>query len=94
MGIHTGTPELTPERYVGKDVHLGARICAAAWGGQILLSPTTAAHVSATDDLSLRPLGAHALKDIDDPIELAQVLAPGLRADFPPPRTTGAHPTN
>jgi class 3 adenylate cyclase len=30
IGIHTGTPEVTPQGYVGQDVHLGARICAAA----------------------------------------------------------------
>ena len=95
MGIHTGTPEVTEEGYVGSDVHLGARICAAAWGGQILLSPTTAAHVStSSDDISLRSLGAHALKDIDERIELFLIIGPGLRADFPPLRTTGSHPTN
>jgi hypothetical protein len=27
-------------------------------------------------------------------VELFQVLAPGLQEDFPPPRTTGSHPTN
>ncbi|MCA1706916.1 MAG: adenylate/guanylate cyclase domain-containing protein, partial [Actinobacteria bacterium] len=95
MGIHTGTPEVTEEGYVGSDVHLGARICAAAWGGQILVSSTTAAHVSsALDDVTLRSLGAHALKDIDERVELYQVVASGLRADFPPPRAPGSHPTN
>ena len=95
MGIHTGTPEVTDQGYVGKDVHLGARICAAAWGGQILVSPTTAAHLSsALGGVSLRALGTHALNDIDERIELSQVVAPGLRQDFPPPRTTGSHPTN
>jgi predicted ATPase len=95
MGLHTGTPEVTEEGYVGGDVHLGARICAAAWGGQILVSPTTAAHVfTSSDDISLRSLGAHALKDIEERVELSQVVAPGLKQDFPPPRTTGSHPTN
>jgi len=94
MGIHTGTPEVTDEGYVGADVHLAARICAAAWGGQILTSPTTASHLSSAPDLTLRPLGPHVLKDIENPVELFQVIAPGLRADFPPPRTTGSHPTN
>ena len=37
-GIHTGTPHLGPEGYVGEDVHLGARIGAAGHGGQVLLS--------------------------------------------------------
>ena len=32
MGIHTGEPTLTQEGYVGSDVHLGARICAARVG--------------------------------------------------------------
>ena len=74
---------------------MGARICTAAWGGQILVSPTTAAHVfTSSDDISVRLLGAHALKDIDERVELFQVIGPGLRADFPPPRTTGSHPTN
>ena len=33
VGIHTGTPHLGPEGYVGEDVHLGARIGAAGHGG-------------------------------------------------------------
>ena len=42
MGIHTGEPLLTNGRYVGLAVHRAARICAAAYGGQILVSGTTA----------------------------------------------------
>src|ERR671932_2837416 len=38
MGIHTGTPLLTGEGYVGTDVHKAARIAAAGHGQQILLS--------------------------------------------------------
>jgi hypothetical protein len=33
------------------------------------------------DEISLRSLGEHALKDIDDRVELHQVVAPGLRED-------------
>ena len=36
-GIHTGTPLLADEGYVGHDVHRAARIAAAAHGGQIVL---------------------------------------------------------
>src|SRR5437764_5277757 len=35
MGLHTGTPTLTEEGYVGIDVHLGARIAAAGYGEQV-----------------------------------------------------------
>jgi len=41
MGLHTGEPELTPEGYVGLDVHHAARIMSAGHGGQMLLSQAT-----------------------------------------------------
>src|SRR5262245_7106719 len=41
MGLHTGEPLASGERYVGMGVHRGARICAAGHGGQVLLSNTT-----------------------------------------------------
>src|SRR6266508_1287546 len=41
MGIHTGQPSRVDDRYLGLDVHRAARICAAAHGGQVLLSQTT-----------------------------------------------------
>jgi class 3 adenylate cyclase len=34
VGIHTGTPLLTEEGYVGSDVHKAARIAAAGHGGR------------------------------------------------------------
>ena len=42
IGLHTGTPHLTDEGYVGADVHRAARIAAAGHGGQILVSAATA----------------------------------------------------
>jgi class 3 adenylate cyclase len=41
IGIHTGTPHLSDEGYVGEVVHKGARIAAAGHGGQVLLSKET-----------------------------------------------------
>ncbi|MEP6892984.1 MAG: adenylate/guanylate cyclase domain-containing protein, partial [Gaiellaceae bacterium] len=38
MGIHTGEPAVTEERYHGLGVHRAARIMAAGHGGQILVS--------------------------------------------------------
>jgi predicted ATPase/class 3 adenylate cyclase/Tfp pilus assembly protein PilF len=96
MGIHTGEPTVSDEGYVGADVHLGARISAVAWGGQVVISSATAALVGGgeADEISLRSLGEHALKDIDDRVELYQVVASGLREDFPALRSVSAHPTN
>jgi len=44
IGIHTGEVTVAAEdRYVGLAVHRAARICAAAHGGQVVLSQTTQA---------------------------------------------------
>jgi class 3 adenylate cyclase len=59
MGVHTGTPDVTAEGYVGEDVHLGARIAGAAHGGQVVLSRTTRDLV----DRPLIDLGEHRVKD-------------------------------
>jgi predicted ATPase len=92
MGIHTGTPHLTDEGYVGADVHRAARIAAAAHGGQVLVSSATA---ELLDDPSLlRDLGEHRLKDLTRPQRLHQLLGEGLARDFPPLRTLEARPTN
>jgi predicted ATPase/class 3 adenylate cyclase len=63
IGIHTGTPLLTSEGYVGTDVHRASRIADAGHGGQILVSATTAALVEA-GGFELLDLGKHRLKDL------------------------------
>lgn len=85
MGIHTGTPTLTPEGYVGVDVHRGARICAAGHGGQILISKTTRDKLA--ESIELKDLGEHRLKDLRTPEWLFQLVAPGLELRFPPVRS-------
>ena len=79
IGIHTGTPHLGEEGYVGEDVHKGARIAAAGHGGQVLLSRETRelAHLDVTD------LGEHRLKDFGAPVSIFQ-LGSGR---FPPLKT-------
>ena len=70
MGLHTGTPLLTDEGYVGSDVHHGARIGAAGHGGQVLVSAATVALIG-TD--GLRDLGEHRLKDFHEPMPIFQL---------------------
>ena len=69
MGLHTGEARVAEAGYVGMDVHRAARICAAAHGGQILLSDTIAALVTKDlpDGVSLRDLGEYRLKDLVHP---------------------------
>ena len=80
MGLHTGTPLLTDEGYVGGDVHRAARIAAAGHGRQVLVSAATAALVRRDE---LRDLGEHRLKDLSAPERLYQ-LGDGF---FPPLKT-------
>src|SRR5438552_7717224 len=53
MGLHSGEPKASGERYVGIGVHRASRIGSAAHGGQVLLSSSTSELVE--DDL---PAGA------------------------------------
>ena len=81
VGLHTGTPLLTEEGYVGGDVHRAARIAAAGHGGQVLVSSATAQLV----ELELRDLGEHRLKDLSAPERIYQLgngTFPALKSLF------------
>src|SRR6266568_1061352 len=96
MGLHTGEPALTSERYVGLDVLRAARIMRAGHGGQVLLSQTTAHLVEQDlpDDVNLRDLGEYRLKDLGRPKRLFQLDISGLPVDFPPPKALDTYPHN
>jgi len=91
IGIHTGEPQLDDHGYVGVDVHVAARICAAAHGGQVVVSRATRDFIGedVRAEISFRPLGSHRLKDVPAPEQLFQLIAPGLPDTFPPLRTLG-----
>jgi class 3 adenylate cyclase len=91
VGIHSGRPTLTDVGYIGLAVHTAARVCSAAHGGQILVSGATRAAVErpAAAGIRFRSLGRHRLHGLADPEALFQVMAKGLGARFPPPRTKG-----
>src|SRR6266545_1375724 len=85
VGIHTGTPHVTEEGYVGVDVHRSARIAACGHGGQVLVSASTAALLGAD---GLRDLGEHRLKDLSAPEHIFQLGGD----EFPPLKSL--HQTN
>jgi predicted ATPase/class 3 adenylate cyclase len=84
MGIHSGEPQLADEGYVGIDVHRAARICAAAHGGQVVLSKRTADLADGAP--ALEDLGLHRLKDLGEPVKLFQLGD----QEFPPLRSLNA----
>jgi DNA-binding SARP family transcriptional activator len=69
IGLHTGQAGKSDGEYVGRDVELAERICAAAHGGQVLLSQATRELV----DLETRELGLHRLEELDLPERLYQL---------------------
>ena len=90
VGLHTGTPLLAEEGYVGADVHRAARIAAAGHGGQVLVSTSTAQLV----ELELSDLGEHRLKDLSAPERIYQLgdgefpaLKSLFRTNLPVPTT-------
>ncbi|MDE3228384.1 MAG: adenylate/guanylate cyclase domain-containing protein, partial [Chloroflexota bacterium] len=96
MGLHSGAPQLVGDHYVGLDVHRAARIAAAGHGGQILLSDATRTLVehNLPAGATLRAVGAHRLKDLQEPEPLFQLVLAGLLADFPPLKTLDTHQHN
>ncbi|MGH3039946.1 MAG: ATP-binding protein, partial [Gaiellaceae bacterium] len=87
VGLHTGTPLVTDEGYIGEDIHLAARLAASGHGGQVLVSAATAALVapkgSGLGAASLLDLGEHRLKDIEQAVAIFQLGD----ASFPPLKT-------
>lgn len=69
IGVHTGTPFVTAEGYVGPDVHRAARVAAAGHGGQVLVSKETRELVEG----DFGDLGEHRLKDFAAPVWIFQV---------------------
>ncbi len=89
MGIHTGPAQFRDQDYFGTTLNRTSRIEAAAHGGQILLSADARALISDSliPGIEFLDCGVHRLKDLLRPEQIFQVLASGLRQNFPPLRT-------
>ena len=97
IALHTGEARLRDEgNYYGPAIIRCARLRSVAHGGQILLSDVVRDLVvdRMPDDVSLRNLGPHRLKDLGRPERVWQLCHPDLRAEFPPLRSLDAFPNN
>ena len=72
MGLHSGEAGMAGGTLVGLDINRAARIAAVAHGGQILVSDATRALISSglPEDVHLRDLGEHRLRDLARPASL------------------------
>ena len=96
MGLWTGEGVLGGEHYLNPPLNRCARLMAAGHGGQALVSGAT--ELLVREDLpagcALMDLGEHRLRDLARPVRIFQLTGPGLRAEFPPPRTLEAFAGN
>lgn len=96
MAMHAGTARVVDGDYLAPALNRLARTLGIGHGEQILVTEAARGLLAGNlpPDVSLRSLGAHALRGLQEPEEVFQVVAAGLRHDFPPLRSLPHHPTN
>jgi len=93
VGIHTGQATPVEGVYTGLAVHRAARICAAARGGQILISQATQTLIEDEEEelaFELVELGERRLKDLDRPVRLFELTVVEAVPEPPPQRSVPA----
>jgi predicted ATPase/class 3 adenylate cyclase len=98
MGLHTGKAEVLPNgKYEGyTTIASTQRVMSAAHGGQILLTQTTydLLQHELPNEVTLRDMGEHRLKDLRAPLRLYQLNAPDLLHNFPTIKSLDTLPNN
>jgi predicted ATPase/class 3 adenylate cyclase len=96
MAIHVGHADEHNGDYFGPTVNRVARLLAIGYGGQVLVSGA-ASDLSQGEmpaQTSLRDLGSHRLKDLAQPEQVYQLVAPDLPQKFFTLRSLDALPHN
>ena len=96
MALHAGMAEPVGGDYLAPCLNRLARLLAAGHGQQVLLTETVRRLLEGDvpTGVSLRALGRHHLRDLLEPEDIFQALAPGLPEQFPALGALPAHPTN
>jgi class 3 adenylate cyclase len=93
MGLHRGVVRRDEHGLTGLDIHLAARVEAAAHGGQVLMTRTIRDELDGS--ATVAALGEHRLKDFPLAESLYQLVYDDRGPDaFPPLRTDPVRPTN
>lgn len=85
VAVNTGPITPIDGDYRGPLVNRCARLLELAAGGQILVTGLTAALAEGGLDptTKLRSIGSHWLRDVPEPVEVAQVNSVGIASEFP-----------
>jgi DNA-binding SARP family transcriptional activator/WD40 repeat protein len=92
VAIDTGPGYQSDGDYFGPTVNRCARLLGLAHGGQILLSNSAAQALSVGEEIGVIDLGEWRLQGSGRPQPIFQLIAPGLRRDFPGLRVDGRIP--
>ena len=96
MAVHVGHADEHNGDYFGPTVNRVARLLAIGYGGQILVSGAAAdlSQGEMPTQTALRDLGSHRLKDLAQPEQVYQLVAPDLPQKFFTLRSLDALPNN
>ena len=96
MALHSGTADERDGDYFGPAPNRLARLLAVVHGSQVVVSGATAQLLRGVmpENIELHDLGEHRLKDLVEPEQVWQLVAPGLPEIFPPLRSLGSLPNN
>jgi predicted ATPase/class 3 adenylate cyclase len=96
MALHVGHADERNGDYFGPSVNRVARLLAIGYGGQVLVSGAAAdlAQGEMPSQTGLRDLGLHRLKDLAQPEQVYQLVAPDLPQKFFPLRSLDVLPNN
>jgi adenylate cyclase len=68
IGVHTGTAVHRNSDWFGGAVNVAARLCAAAGGGEVLVSEATCEAAGRRRKVALAPRRLHWLKNVTEPV--------------------------
>ena len=93
MAIHFGSAEKRGKDFFGPALNRTARLLDLAHGGQILVTASAAEVISAERDVgaTFLKVGASALDDPAQVVDILQLVTPGLPQTFPQLRRSKAH---
>jgi len=95
IALNTGEAEQRADDYFGPAINRTARLLAAAWGGQILLTDAVKSNCNLPEGADLIDLGIHFLPDLGEPLSIYQLNHPDLPiSEFPALRTLSGRPHN
>jgi adenylate cyclase len=75
VGVHTGSAILRDGDWYGRGVNVAARLCAAAGGGQVLVSEKTRNAAPGIRKVEIGERKLHWLKNVTEPIAAAPITA-------------------